>query len=529
MRLLLGMVQGAPELLRCEQLAARGVFGAVAHPVAGSWTFPVELARLSATPVSVRRPAPLLGEHGGADAGWSPREPGAAAGAPPRQAQRARLPLAGLRVIDLSYVFAVPYMASLMSDLGAEVIKIEGTHRLDQTRSGAFGPHLDNDPGQDPWNRSGSFHMLNRGKRSLVLDLSKEEGRAVFRALARDADFVLENYTPRVMRNWGLHYDELRKLNPALIMLSNTGYGATGPWSEFPSQGTTLEATMGIAQYTGYRGDKPWKVGQSYPDFLACWSGLTALLAALRHRRRSGQGQWIDLGMYQLGAAVMPEALLQWQLSGTEPQRIGNEHALRVPSNLYPAQGEDRWVAITVASDAEWRRLAPCIGLEGDRRLDSEAGRRGQRELIDQAVARWTRSRDAWATTRQLQAEGIACGPVLCNRDLLLDPHLRARGFYEPVQHPQPVGLRPVIGRPFRMRRRRPRIQGPAPRLGEHGEALLRERLGYGAQELDRLAQAGATGQPASTVVAGAIDMQEALRSRTVTELDADYRRRLGL
>jgi crotonobetainyl-CoA:carnitine CoA-transferase CaiB-like acyl-CoA transferase len=529
MRLLLGMVQGAPELLRCEHLAARKVFGAVAHPVAGSWRFPVEMARLSATPVSVRRPAPLLGEHGGAEAGWGPREAQAAPSAPPRAARHARLPLAGLRVIDLSYVFAVPYMASLMSDLGAEVIKIEGTHRLDQTRSGAFGPHLDNDPGQDPWNRSGSFHMLNRGKRSLVLDLSKEEGRAVFRALARDADFVLENYTPRVMRNWGLHYDELQKLNPALIMLSNTGYGATGPWSEFPSQGTTLEATMGITQYTGYRGDKPWKVGQSYPDFLACWSGLTALLAALRHRRRSGQGQWIDLGMYQLGAAVMPEALLQWQVSATEPERIGNEDALHVPSNLYPAQGDDRWVAITVASDAEWCRLAVRIGLAGDRRLDGEAARREHRELIDQAMARWTRTQDAWATSRQLQAEGIACGPVLSNRDLLLDPHLQARGFYEQVQHPQPVGLRPVIGRPFRMRHRRPHIQGPAPRLGEHGEALLRERLGYGAEELDRLERAGATGLPVSTVVAGAIDMQEALHSRTVTELDADYRRRLGL
>lgn len=529
MRLLLGVVQGAPELLECEHLAARGVFATVAHPVGGTWKFPAELGKLSATPVSVRRPAPLLGEHGGAEAGWGPRAAEAPAAVPADPVGRARLPLEGLRVIDLSYVFAVPYMSSLMSDLGAEVIKIEGTHRLDQTRSGAFGPHLDNDPGVDPWNRSGAFHVLNRGKRSLLLDLSSEQGREAFRTMVRDADFVLENYTPRVMRGWGLHYEELRKINPALIMLSNTGYGSTGPWSEFPSQGTTLEATMGITQYTGYRGDKPWKVGQSYPDFLACWSGLTALFAALRHRRRTGEGQWIDLGMYQLGSAAMPEPFLQWQLTGTEPQRIGNEHELHVPSNLYPARGDDKWVAITVTRDAQWRLLAPHVGLEGDRRLDDAAGRREHRALIDQAVARWTAGRDAWATTRLLQAEGIASGPVLSNRDLLLDPHVKERGFYEYVEHPLPVGVRPLIGRPFRMRNRRPRIQGPAPRLGEHGAAVLHELLGFGEEDIARLYGGEAPGVPASTAIAGAVDMQEALQSRTVTELDADYRQRLGI
>jgi crotonobetainyl-CoA:carnitine CoA-transferase CaiB-like acyl-CoA transferase len=528
MRLLLGVVQGAPELLQCEQLAARGVFASVARPAGGRWKFPAEFAKLSATPVSVRRPAPRLGEHGGAEAGWDARAPQPPAAVPADPARGARLPLAGLRVIDLSYVFAVPYMAALMSDLGAEVIKIEGPHRLDQTRSGAFGPHLDNDPGTDPWNRSGSFHVLNRGKRSLLLDLSGEEGRDALRKMVRDADFVLENYTPRVLRDWGLDHEALREINPALIMLSNTGYGATGPWSSFPSQGTTLEATMGITHYTGYRGDKPWKVGQSYPDFLACWSGLTALFAALRHRRRSGEGQWIDLGMYQLGAVTMPEPLLQWQLDGCDPQRIGNEHALHVPSNLYPAQGVDQWVAITVSSDAQWRRLAARIGLDGDRRLECEAGRREQRALIDEAVANWTARQEAWAVTRLLQAEGIASGPVLNNRDLLLDPQLRQRGFYEAVEHPLPVGLRPIIGRPYRMRNRRPRIQRPAPRLGEHGHAALREMFGFSEHELARV-RAGASAQPTTTVVPGALDMQAALQSRTVTALDADYRQRLGV
>src|SRR3974377_109431 len=138
--------------------------------------------------------------------------------------------------------------------------------------------------------------------------MGEEEGLAVFRKLVERSDIVLENYTPRIMPKWGLDYPELKRINPSIIMLSNTGYGSTGPWSAFPSQGTTLEATMGITFYTGYRGEKPSKVGQSYPDFLACWSGLCALFAALAHRRKSGEGQWIDLGMYQTGSALVAGA-----------------------------------------------------------------------------------------------------------------------------------------------------------------------------------------------------------------------------
>jgi len=144
-------------------------------------------------------------------------------------------------------------------------------------------------------------------------------------------------------------------------MLSNTGYGSTGPWSSFPSQGTTLEATMGITFYTGYRDDKPWKVGQSYPDFIACWAGLNALWAAIAHMRKTGQGQWIDVGMYQLGVALMPEPLLQKQLDGTEPVRMGNEHPEHVPSNLYRAQGEDQWLALTVRTDTQWAALTSLM------------------------------------------------------------------------------------------------------------------------------------------------------------------------
>ncbi len=446
---------------------------------------------------------------------------------------RPTLPLEGIRVLDLSYVFAVPYIAALMSDLGAEVIKIEAPHRLDQTRGRAFGPYLDNDPGKDPWNRSGIFQVLNRGKQSLVLDLGKPEGKDVFRQLVEKSDVVLENFTPRVMRKWGFQYEELKKLKPSLIMLSNTGYGSTGPWSAFLSQGTTLEATMGITHYTGYRGDKPWKVGQSYPDFLACWTGLNALFAALVHRKKTGEGQWIDLGMYQVGAALVAEPMLQKQLGGFAQERIGNEHPEHVPSNLYRARGEDNWVAISVVKDEEWARLAHLMdqpNLADDERFRRASGRRRHREQVNALVAGWLRDRDATELTGLLQSHGIACGPVFNSRDLLLNEHLRHREFYECVDHKPPIGPRPIIARPYRLRFRDARIKKCAPAFGEDNRRLLSGLLGMDMEKIERLyAEQVVCDLPTNPGQAGSMNLKEAQRLGTIAAVDMDYRSKLGL
>ena len=522
-RLLMGFVQTAPDLLACEQLADRAFFVAVEHPGGRSFRYPGELARLSATPTSVRRRAPMLGEHTQEVLAALPaKAPQVApsAGTP-------RLPLEGLRVLDMATVIAVPYMAALLSDLGAEVIKIESPKKLDPTRQGVLTTYLDNDPRVDGINRSGMFQVVNRGKRSLVLDMAQEEAKTVFRELVARADIVVDNFTPRVMASWGLDPTELLKINPRLICLSNTGYGATGPWRNFPSQGTTLEATMGIAAYTGYRGDKPWKVGQSYPDFTACWTGLAALFAALRHVRRTGQGQWIDLGMYQVGAAMIPEALLQVQLDGSEPQRIGNEHELHVPSDAYPCAGEDRWVALTVETDAQWRILATMMGAEG---FTTAAERQTRRDEVNALVARWVRGQDAWELTRKLQAAGIACGPVMNNRDLLLDEHLRSRGFHERVALPPPMGVRPIMGRPWKLANRQVRIRKPAPRYGEDGAAVLRDVLGTDKARIASLfASKAVCSEPAVNKPFDAMGLAELQRLKAIHAVDPDYRRKLAI
>ncbi|PZW38894.1 crotonobetainyl-CoA:carnitine CoA-transferase CaiB-like acyl-CoA transferase [Humitalea rosea] len=530
-RLLMGMVQTAPDLLACEQLAARDFFAELSHPAGGTFRYPVELAKLSATPVSVRRPAPLLGEHT-AEVLAELATP-AAEVAPAPAGARARLPLEGLRVLDMATVVAVPYMAALLGDLGAEVIKIEAPHKLDPTRQGVLTTYLDNDTRVDAINRSGIWQVVNRGKQSLVLDMSQPEGKAIFRDLVAKSDIIVDNFPPRVMAAWGLDHDALKAINPGIIWLTNTGYGSTGPWRNFPSQGTTLEVTMGIASYSGYRGGKPSKVGHSYPDFLACWIGLAALFAALRHRRLAGEGQRIDLGMYQVGVAMIPEALLQYQLDGTEPQRIGNEHEEYVPSDAFPCRGDDRWVTLTVKTDSQWQALAALMARDGiavDPGLGTAVARRERRAEVNDLVGRWTPLRDGLAVMRLLQEHGVASGPVFSNRDLLLNDHLAARGFYERVRLPEPMGLRPMMGRPWKLSRRLVKVGKPAPRYGEDGPQILRDLLGLDASQIERLlADRVVCLAPTVSKPIDAMGIAELLRLKAIHDVDKDYREKLGI
>jgi crotonobetainyl-CoA:carnitine CoA-transferase CaiB-like acyl-CoA transferase len=550
-RLLVGFVQTAAELLACPHLEAREFWAEIDHPATGEARFPAELVKLTRTPIAIRRRAPLLGEHNRevleSELGFSAEAVAAmqaragsaaqanvssAPKAEKRNAPRGTLPLAGMRVLDLSTVLAIPYCGALLSDLGAEVIKIEPPTRLDSMRTNDWLSR-EVGAGNDPWNRSGGFQTLNRGKRSLVLNLAQERGREVFKKLVAVSDIVINNYTPRVLRGWGLGYDELEKIRPGLILLSNTGYGSTGPWSPFPVQGTVLENTMGITAYTGYRGDKPWKVGQSYPDFITCWTGLTAVMAAVLHHKATGEGQAIDMGMYQIGVALMPEPLLALQATGETWERIGSEDRVHVPSNVYPAAGDDRWLTISVTSDDEWAAFARAIGrpeLAADERYREASQRRSRREEIDAIVRAWTARQDAWSATRALQDAGVAAGPVLSVRDLLLDPHLRARGFYEYVEHWQPMGVRPLIGRPYVFRNTPLRIRKPAPRYGEDNSYVLRDVLRLDEAEIASLYEEGITSDaPLFKPNVRPDDLEPGLRNGSIREIDADYREKLGL
>ena len=290
---------------------------------------------------------------------------------------------------------------------------------------------------------------------------------------------------------------------------------------------------MGIASYSGYRGGRPSKVGHSYPDFLACWIGLASLFAALRHRRLTGEGQRIDLGMYQVGAALIPEALLQFQLDGTEPERIGNEHALHVPSNTYPCSGDDRWVALTVETEAQWAALVTLLAEDGvvvDPVFAKAAVRRERREEVDALVGGWTCEHDPFELMRRLQSRGIACGPVLNNRDLLLNEHLAARSFYERVALPEPMGVRPMMSRPWTLRNRTVCIRKPAPRYGEDGPRILRDVLGMDEAQVEHLLVAKVVClEPTVSKPIDSMGLTELLRIKAIHEVDPDYREKLGI
>ena len=424
------------------------------------------------------------------------------------------LPLSGIRVTDLSRVFAMPYAGAYLADLGAEVIKVDSCQAqfMDTTRT-LNGPYPDNDPGELHWERGGTFQTLNRGKRSLTLDLRSETAVGLLKDLVRVSDIVLENFTPRVMNRFGLDYASLRAVKPDLIMVSNTGYGHSGPWSNFGAMATALEPTHGTGAFIGYQdsvedgrlteGSVPNKIGNSYTDFLASWTAQLAVLASLLHRARTGRGMWIDLAMYQVGVSFMGAGVLDYAFNGRRTNRIGNRHGAMAPHGCYPCRGNDEWVTIAVRDDADWVSFCQALGqpsLAADPRFATAQTRLGHQEELDAIIAAWTGEQGQYQVMENLQARGVPAGPVLNARGMLSDPQFRARGFFEPVDHPPETGLgrREYIGRGWKLSNAKVAIQKAAPMLGEANDYVLGQVLGLDTQAIRRLEQDGVIGQAPS-------------------------------
>ena len=424
------------------------------------------------------------------------------------------LPLSGIRVTDLSRVFAMPYAGAYLADLGAEVIKIDSCQAqfMDTTRT-LNGPYPDNHPGELHWERGGTFQTLNRGKRSLTLDLRSETAVGLLKDLVRVSDIVLENFTPRVMNRFGLDYASLKAVKPDLIMVSNTGYGHSGPWSNFGAMATALEPTHGTGAFIGYQdsgddgrlteGSVPNKIGNSYTDFLASWTAQLAVLASLLHRARTGRGMWIDLAMYQVGVSFMGAGVLDYAFNGRRTNRNGNRHGAMSPHGCYPCRGNDEWVTIAVRDDADWVSFCQALGqpsLASDPRFATAQTRLGHQEELDAIIAAWTGDQGQYQVMETLQTRGVPAGPVLNARGLLSDPQFRARGFFEPVDHPPETGLgrREYIGRGWKLSNAKVAIQKAAPMLGEANDYVLGQVLGLETQAIRRLEQDGVIGRTPS-------------------------------
>jgi crotonobetainyl-CoA:carnitine CoA-transferase CaiB-like acyl-CoA transferase len=385
---------------------------------------------------------------------------------------------------------AGPTVTMMLGDMGAEIIKIEAIQRLDGWRGGAGLSE------SRAYERGPNWNGLNRNKLGLTLDLKDADGRAVFERLVTVADVVVENYTPRVMEDFGLPYATLRAINPAIIMISLSGFGSTGPWRDFPAFAFPTEEMSGFSQLTGYPGGPPMLIGHPVTDALAGMFGTFAVLVALEQCRRTGRGQHLDCSQVEALTGLVGDELFEYTMNHRMPPRLGNRHRWMAPHGVYRCRGEDAWVAIAVGSDDEWRSLCAAIerpDLASDPRFATMPERHRHQEELTAPIEQWTRTRDHHEVMHILQAHGVAAGPVLMPSELLSDPHLADRGFFEVLDRAE-VGAHPYPGPAFKLSKTPGRLRRPAPLLGEHNHDVLGGLLGLSDDELSRLARRNVIG-----------------------------------
>ncbi|MBI3248907.1 MAG: CoA transferase [Deltaproteobacteria bacterium] len=478
------------QLAEQEQLHTRNFFVDVTHPRAGTLTHLGAPYQLREPWWQIRRPAPLLGEHNKEVFSSQFLVPSSQHSALSTQhsALSPRLPLDGIRVADFSWVWAGPFCTMHLAHLGAEVIKIESQEHLDLTRRLPLYPP-DVEPGPDS---CPLFTQWAQGKKSLLLNPTTPEGLAIARDLIRQSDVVVDNFANGVMERMGLGYDELKKIKPDIVVASICGYGHTGPQRNYMAYGPAIPPLTGLSSLTGYVDGPPSEVGLSYGDPNAGINAAVAICAALVARQRTGQGQYIDVSLWEAVATLVPEGWMDYAMNRTQPLRRGNRDPLMAPHNCFRCTGEDEWVTIACGSDEEWQALCRVIGqpqLANDVRFATARARKANEDELERLLTTWTEPRDKWEVTRVLQAVGVAAFPTMNTKDLATDPHLNARGFFERLAHPK-LGTRTQTGIPWRLTNAPNGVRTPAPLMGQHTDQILRDVLGYSDEAIAKLKDA---------------------------------------
>ena len=483
-------VQTVDEIVSSDHYDSRGFFVNQHHPVAGSVKQPGPAVRLFNTPWSLRSHAPLLGERGEED----PKEP---ANTQPKLDSSAKQtvwaespsprnrPLEGIRIVDFGWILSVPYAGGWLGSLGAEIIRVESNTRLEPGRS-ALGGAADGIAGV---NRSGIWNCLNHSKLGVTLNIRDPEAQNLVKELVSVSDVVIENFSTGVLERQGLGYEDLRKVCPDLIMLSGSTMGTVGPDRTSTGFGPNVCSYAGQPSITGYEGGRPQNLGGNWPDYLVGTMMVHSVLSALWHRRKTGEGQRIELAMAEVISSMIPEAFLEFTMNGRVPPRIGNHDPHMSPHNVYRCAGDDKWVAIAVQTDDEWARLCEVMGhpeLATDARFATLEARKRNEERLDEFIGDWTCRRSPEEVTRQLQGDGIAAGPVMEVMSLMVDPHFRERGNIIEMDHTE-VGTREVAGLPIRFSDIPRPAYYTAPLLGEHNDDVFCGLLGHEHLEIDRL------------------------------------------
>ena len=397
--------------------------------------------------------------------------------------------LEGIRVLDLTYVFAGPTNSRILESLGAEIIKIESASRPDVFTRANIYP--ENEPGGEPWNRGCFFHSLNAGKCGISLNLGSEEGKDIFRRLVKISDMVVENFSPRVMENWGLDYENLKEIKPDLIMVSMSGLGHYGPLKDFYMYVPGMEGMSGLTYNTGHPDEPPLLSGYAYGDWVLGATGAAVLLVALYYRQRTGKGQYIDLAGREAVMCHIGEIVMDYTLNGRERTRVGNHHSSAAPHGCYRCKGDDDWINIAVENDDQWGRFCHAIGNSTwtkEERFSDCLNRWKNREELDRLVEEWTKQYDHYEVMDILQKAGVPSGAVLNMKEMHFDPHLTERDFFEVIDHGKGIGKRLIPKQmPAKFSEVESFVSKRAPRFGQDNEYVFCTLLGMSKDDLKRL------------------------------------------
>jgi crotonobetainyl-CoA:carnitine CoA-transferase CaiB-like acyl-CoA transferase len=387
------------------------------------------------------------------------------------------------------WVMAGPAATRILADYGATVVRIESVNRIDTART--LHPFHNNQFGPDA---SGLFQNVNAGKLGITLDLSKKEAREVVFDLVRWADLVTEAFSPKAMKAWGLDYDQLRKVKPDIIMLSTCLMGQSGPLARFAGFGNLAAAISGFYNLCGWPDRAPAGPFGAYTDYVSPRFTAIAILAALEHRRRTGQGQYIDQSQAEASLHFLAPAVLDYSANDRVQERNGNRHREIAPHGVFPAAGEDCWVAIACTSQEQWQELCGLMGrsaLAQDSRFVNSSARQQNGDELDHIISEWTGTLDAHEIEKRLQARGVPAAAVQNSSDMYADPQLQHRGHFNELEHPV-YGKTTVEGSRFRLSRTPAEVTRSAPTVGRDNQYVLEKILGYSEERITDLVVAGA-------------------------------------
>ncbi len=394
------------------------------------------------------------------------------------------LPLSDVKVLDLMWVMAGPAGTRMLADYGATLVRVDSQRRIDTART--LQPFLKRKPGPD---NSALFQSLNAGKYGVSLDLTKEAGREVVRDLVRWADVVTESFSPRAMKGWGLDYQSLRKLKPDIIMISSCLMGQTGPWAQFAGFGNLAAAISGFFNLVSWPDRPPAGPFSAYTDYVSPRFTAISILAALEHRRRTGQGQYIDQSQAEASLHFLTPALLDYSVNGRVQGRMGNRDFSLAPHGVYPTIGADCWLVLAVQTEQQWQALCDAMGkpdLRTDDRFATMTARLAHQDKLDEIISAWTRTQDRFALEETLQARSVPAAAVRSLYELANDPQLQYRGHFVQLEHER-LGPVMVEGPRFRLSRTPAQVKRAAPYWGRDNQYVLEHILGYNEEKITEL------------------------------------------